>query len=837
MGGRIMSSSACTCAACRAAAGTPQPVANRPGLPSIASRSGTHGDFLGAMVASLSSADRHALQGLRTRDADDPSIALLDAFAVTCDILTFYTERLANEAYLGTAIERASLQELGALVAYRLGRGAAAETVLAFSLERPPDPRPAGMDDPGVVPPAVPQHLDLSAGLRVMSVPGPGEHPQTFETVEAIDARPEWNALPVVRTAPWPVDPTPTDAWIEGIGHAIARGDVILITGGDTTTEWDIRTLTAVEPDAAAGRTRLEWAEPIGAAVPPFLPIADLELHVFRKRLAVFGHNAPLWRTMSDDYQNAYEADSADDAEWPDFDAVSVSGSTTTVAVDGGHGDIVSGRWLVLDSAATNGRYRVTARREESHAEFGISGTVTRLTLSGPTSTAFGTPRQVKVLAVPERLDLAEVPDDSLLTGSTLVVDGDASGMAPGRTIVLAGTDAAGAPVAETIVVDSVTAAIGGRTTIELVTAPEHPPTRATAIVFGNVARATHGETVSQLLGSGDARVPFPAFRLAQGPLAFVPAEGPRGVASTLEVRVDDVRWTEVPTTAIAGPHDRVYATRDEPDGGLAVVFGDGTHGARPSSGSNNVRARYRVGVGAAGNVARDALSQAIDRPLGLKGVTNPTPATGGDDPEDGGHARRAIPIPVRTLGRAVSLRDYADFALAYTGIGTADAVVLPVRGEPVIVVTVADDLGDAPPQSTVDRLVGELRRQGDPRVRVDVVPCRTARFRLALKVATDPDRERERVLADVEAALRAAYAAPARTLGGAVYASEVVATAASVVGVVGVDLDRLYRGVPFPPRRERLVAAPATMATPAALGAELLSLSPDPLDWLQELT
>ena len=831
-----MTTSACTCAACRAAAGTPQPIGNRPGLPAIAYRSGTHGDFFGAMVASLCSADRHALQGLRTRDGDDPSIALLDAFAVACDILTFYTERLANEAFLGTATERASLRELGSLVAYRLGRGAAAETLLAFSLERPTPPPPAGLDDPGVIPPAVPLRLDLPLGLRVQSVPGPGEEPQTFETVEAIDARPEWNALPVVRTAPWPVDPTPTDAWIEGTGHAISRGDVILITGGELGSEWDIRTLTEVTPDDEARRTHLVWAEPVGAAVPPFLPIDDLELHVFRRRLAVFGHNAPMWRTMSDEFQNAYEADSADDPDWPDFDAVTVSGSTTSVAVDGAHPDLVTERWLVLDSAATNGRFRVSARREESHAEFGVSGTVTRLTLAGPNSVGFGTPREVKVLAAPERLRLAEVPDDSLLVGTAIVVEGDASGMVAGRTIVLAGTDAEGVPRAEALVVDAVGPLTGGRTTIELVTAPANPPTRATAVVFGNVARATHGETVTQLLGSGDARVPFAAFPLAQGPLTAIRADDPRGVASTLEVRVDDVRWHEVPTTAISGPGDRVFATRDEPDGGLSVVFGDGAHGARPSTGSNNVRATYRKGTGAAGNVARDALSQAIDRPLGLKGVTNPSPATGGVDPEDDSHARRTIPIPVRTLGRAVSLRDYADFALAYAGIGRAGAVVLPRYGEAVIVVTVADERGDAPPPSVVERLEGELRRQGDPRVHVEVVPCRAARFRIALRVATDPDREREGVLEAVEAALRGAYAAPVRDLGGAVFASEVVATAASVVGVVGVDLDRLYRGIPIPPRRSRLVAAPATMAMPSPLGAELLALSPDPFDWLEEL-
>ena len=46
----------------------------------------------------------------------------------------------------------------------------------------------------------MPAAVTLPVGLRVQSVPGPGEQPQTFETVEEIEARPEWNALPVVRT-------------------------------------------------------------------------------------------------------------------------------------------------------------------------------------------------------------------------------------------------------------------------------------------------------------------------------------------------------------------------------------------------------------------------------------------------------------------------------------------------------------------------------------------------------------------------------------------------------------------------------------------------------------
>lgn len=844
--------SACGCAACRAAAAPPLPVANRPGLRSIRYRSGTHGDFLSAMIAGLSRDTtpgddpippaieppqpheaRPALRGLRTRDTDDATIALLDAFAVTADILTFYSERLANEAYLGTATERASLQELGALVAYRLGRGAAAETTLAFSLEKPPAPLPASMRDPGIAPPAVPTALTLPVGLRVQSVPGPDEQPQTFETVERVEARPEWNVLPVVRTAPFPQVAAPTEAWFEGTALGLARGDALLFTGRQLGSAWDLRTLDSVDVLEAAGVTHVTWTGGVASTMPPSLPIGDLHVFVFRRRFAVFAHNAPVW--VLDDPEADPPTYLNPDAD-ASFLACTSSGSTTSTFLDGAHPEIPIGSWLVLDAAATNGRFLVAAVREASLAIWGISGRTTALELTGPALGVDLTPRDVAVLAVPEPLSVAEVPDSSAISGTTLLVDGDAGDMAAGRTVILAGTDAAGAAVSEPLVIGSAEPVAGRRTLLTFASAPTVAPTRASAVVFGNAARATHGETVTQLLGSGDARVPFAAYRLQQSPLTFTRAETPRGTASTLEVRVDDVRWTEVATTATAGAADHVFETRDDPDGGISIVFGDGRHGARPSTGSTNVRARHRKGVGAAGNVRKDQLGIALDRPLGLKGVTNPAPAVGGVDPETEGEARRAIPIPVRTLGRTVSLLDYADFSLAFAGIGKARATVLPANGAgPLIVVTVADAAGAPPPVQVTARLQRELVRWGDPLVRVAVVPVRPVDFRIAFTVDTDPDRERDKVLASLEQALRDTFGATARELGDPVHASELVAVTASVVGVVGVDLDQFYRG-PAATLATRLVAASAVLAVPDPLGAELLALAPVPFPPLQEM-
>lgn len=169
---------------------TPESIGNRPGLDTLAYRVGTHATFLTTMKARLSetyvelpaedesSGPRqvYPLDGLTTREADDPAIALLDAWATVADVLTFYQERVANEAFLRTATERRSILELGRLVGYRLRPGVAATAYLAFTLE----------DE---------SEVEIPAGTRAQTLPGPGELPQPFESSDPLPARAEWNLM------------------------------------------------------------------------------------------------------------------------------------------------------------------------------------------------------------------------------------------------------------------------------------------------------------------------------------------------------------------------------------------------------------------------------------------------------------------------------------------------------------------------------------------------------------------------------------------------------------------------------------------------------------------
>ncbi|MEO5577195.1 MAG: baseplate J/gp47 family protein [Gaiellaceae bacterium] len=815
---------------------TPLEVRNRPGLSAIGYRIGTHPDFLASLLAGLTHSARPRLAGLGTRERDDFSIALLDSWAVTADVLTFYSERLAQESYLRTARERISLQELGRLIGYQLRPGVAAETHLAFALEPPPGVPPGLSRDPGTAPPVTPAEVVLEPGLRVQSIPGPGEQPQTFETVETVEARPEWNALAASLTKPFVPGLGATHAYLQGAALNLKPGDAFLLAGSDVLNEhWDLRLLSEVEVDAAAERTLVRWAEPLGSLDPYVEPANPPEPFVLRKRVNIFGHNAPMWLSMSEDFRENYPEGDLKDDEWPLY---KIGPLAATVDLDGSHPDVVPGSWIVLSTPAYRELWRVRLVDELSRAEFATSGKVTRLTLeAGENYDEFDVEvRETTVLAVSEPLTLAEAPDESDVEGGFVEVDVDVSAMRPGRRLLVRGLTASGEEHAEAGVLDQVQK-VAGRWRLVLADDLATAYDRTTVVVHGNVALATHGETVRQLLGSGRAAAAFQRFALAHDPLTYTQSTDPSGADSALEVRVNDVRWDELPTLYGAGPRDRAYAVRTDEQGATYVQFGDGERGARLPTGSTNVRARYRKGLGAAGNVGAGALAQLLDRPLGAKGVSNPLAAGGGVDPEGEESARASIPLAMRTLGRAVSLLDYEDFARAFAGVAKAHAAVLPLRGGRTVVVTVA--LSGASGQTAADRLddlAETLRAHGDPRVQVAVLEAELATFRLALRVAVDPAYEQAVVLTGVEGALRAAYSFEARGSVEPVFRSEVTAAAHTVRGVLAVDIDRLYAGA-TPGLAERLLAQqPAVGAGGVPVPAGLLLLDPAPLDWLEAL-
>ena len=717
-----------------------------------------------------------------------------------------------------------------------------------------------------------------------------------------------------------PVRAGDTSIFLQGTGLNLKPGDAILLTGAEveadpSSARWDYRRVRTVTEDHAAGRTLVTWGAPLTAIAPPGTDATRPRVYALRVRAALFGHNAPDPRTLSDDTLARYGltlTGEPPDGEWP------FAFSNREIYLDTVQPSIRPGGWIVMAKPGYQALFRVSAALEASQRNYTLTGKATRLSLdttSNDNLIPFSGPflRDTVVFGHNEPLEIAATPLSTPMPADVIALDGRVEGLARGRTLIVSGKairvsvaessapalslvrdDGTPVPLTPgdvlrlvapvtvnpgstvtyhleapdgsqgTVTVAASQAesrlewtparagdpALSERATIATVddmTDPDRtilhlalPLTqsyaRTTVAISANVAVSTHGESVSEVLGSGDAVQPFQQLALHQSPLTHVSATTSSGTASTLSVRVNDIRWHERPALFGAGPGDRVYATHTDDARVTTVQFGDGVMGARPPSGTANIRASYRKGIGVAGNVKAGQLSLLLSQPLGVKAAVNPLPASGAENRERLEDARNNAPLTVMTLDRVVSLLDYENFARAFAGIAKALATWTWDGSDRSVLVTVAGPDGQEVLASSVlhDNLSTALRGAGDPNVRLRVASYRPAAFRLGIRVKLDPDHIADVVLAAVDRALRAAFSFDARDFGQSVVLSEVIAVIQGVPGVVATHVASLYRAEDAPGLKTRLTAAqPEPGAGSSILAAELLTLSPEPLDLL----
>jgi hypothetical protein len=889
-------------------------VANRPGLSELAYRVGTHARFKRTMLARMAS--QAELRTLSTRADDDPSIALVDACATVLDVLTFYQERIANEGYLRTAIERRSVFELAAEIGYTPRPGVAAAGPLAFDLETGP---------------GSPISVTIEAGVKVQSVPGPGEIPQTFETVETVEARPGWNRIPVHAAQLRVPQASDRVAWLEGTATNLRPGDAILLVGRErdesaASDRWDFRLLTEVDPDPIADVTRIAWADGLGwrDAGRTVLPAAqDVRCYAFRQRAALFGAAAPDYLTLVGSLQGASAPRAAGrrtatvvsyPTEWPNLTISAMAKGEAhpdrTIFLDALYPRLVTGSWIVLQRPGYAELYRPDPRlgagaiADDARTGFTLSAKTTRVVLQGENLlTVFNSHiRDTVVFLASEELALAATPIREPVEGRTVEVDDPLEGFALGRTVVVRGprarlavrertrptlrTTAGGAItlkprdvltvlqpststlgvrswlvetgagdrgvvddpegderlipvpapdgaelVAEARVVDLLEPVAGspGRVKVRFSDPLASAFDRRSTVVLANVALATHGETKHEILGSGDGSAAYQAFRLKGAPLTHVPAPTVSGEVSTLRVDVDDIRWIQVPGLDGAGPRGRLYVAATADDGTTTVRFGDGRLGARLPAGVENVRATYRVGIGAGGNLGPEKLTLLMTRPLGVRGVSNPLATTGGADPESRDDARVNAPRTVLTFDRVVSLDDVANVARSFATLAKAEARWIWDGRTQVVLVTVAG-AGGLPVAEvpTMRDLAAAIRDAGDPHLPIRFLECDRRAFDVDLGIFVAPDHDPEIVTAAVRAALLDAFSFERRELAQSVTVSEVGSMVQGVAGVVAVDLnaDGLRIDGEAPPSAPVLIARPGR-ATPAGpRPAELLTVN-----------
>lgn len=379
---------------------------------------------------------------------------------------------------------------------------------------------------------------------------------------------------------------------------------------------------------------------------------------------------------------------------------------------------------------------------------------------------------------------------DGLEAGRWLVVSGerddilDVTGVRAAELVMLAGVEQMNA------------AGFGDQTHSKLILANDlkYRYKRETVTIYANVVKATHGETRNEVLGSGDSSQALQSFTLRQAPLTYVAASNPKGVDSTLHVRVNEVEWHEAENLAEAGPTDLKFITRTADDDKTTIIFGNGEQGTRLPTGIENIRATYRSGIGKAGNVKAGQISLLMTRPLGVKEVINPLRASGGADRESRDQARRNAPLAVLGLDRLVSTQDYADFARKFAGIGKASAARLSDGNHQLVHVTIAgaDDIPIDKTSDLYQSLFKALHDFGDPYLPITLEMRELILIIISANVRILPDYLWESVANKIRLQLLDTFSFERRDLGQDALWSEVIHAIQSVEGVAYVDIDLL---------------------------------------------
>jgi len=349
---------------------------------------GRYADFFAQMVDALPTTQvTHAdgttgkpLAALTERLLSDPTIALLDSAAAAADIVSFYQDRILNEGYLPTAVERRSLALLGRMLGFAPPGFVGATTEVAVFVQ-------SGATAPVAVP----------AGAALQAAASGGKSGPIFELSQGLSAVLALNKLTPLQTRAPTLAPDATSTLIQGTGLGLSAGDPLLLAQTDAggARQWLRLAVTRTRENHTLSYTEVfwgrqlqyQWEESGTGGLAPNGPTAGLDLYALKLSCKLFGYNAPAWSAQSYATQLANTPPGhypGEYTEWPNFgidlDNLDLQGVYSKVLPDSDSTPPDS--VLLLEDPQTKRLGTISAVAPVMVSAFGMSGQVTEVTLT-----------------------------------------------------------------------------------------------------------------------------------------------------------------------------------------------------------------------------------------------------------------------------------------------------------------------------------------------------------------------------------------------------------------------------------------------------------------------
>jgi predicted phage baseplate assembly protein len=774
----------------------PQIIYNPAGQSAIAYRVGAYPGFRAALLQALpgeteltQTIDGQVVQVWRPGAEGDVAVQMIEWWAYLADVLTFYNERIATQAYLRTADLPESVGRLIQVLGYRPRPALGARGTLAAVLS----------GGKAVV---------LPKGLQIQSKPGPGKQPQVFEldadTTAGVPDVVSARAVPA--SAPLFPASGATSVWLAGKVSGIKTGDKLLLAPAGVLQgqvpgdfAWISVTTTAPGLDPAGNPVTVVSFSIASGSIAQGAQAANYVL----LRSA---QNAPPW-------------------PYPAATALAITQNTLELATLAR--GLAPGQLLLLDVTGTpsDASVATTPVIVQSYVEV-----VWYANGDGPAPPVESPPGSTPAIAIPHgeigfapqlassnwnanrklvtaRWDFSSVGQlvpvlsaaDLAYTGTATTLAALSGAFPPGDSNVLVQDADGNGASATASSADGTSATLANLSALP--TAGLIPPID----VLFDLLAVSRGKTVaSEILGSGNAAVAGQDFTLKQSPVTYQQDSASvsgDNFSSTVRVWVNQVQWSEVRSFFGQDKNAQVFLLREDEQGQTHVVFGDGVNGARLPTGTNNVVASYRYGAGADAP-APDTLTVLLSPQPGLKSVRNPLAPTGGADADSPARIRTLAPRSVMTFGRAVSLADYEAIAASAPGVVQVKAAYAFDAGaqRPIVTLYVAGDAG------AVGAVKAALAAAADPNRPVRIAAATPLVATISLTYVRDPTRDDTSVRAGLHAALldpdRGLFGVNVVGIGQVFYDSQIYAACCAVPGITAVHSLSFETGPRFVPLR-----------------------------------
>lgn len=271
-----------------------------------------------------------------------------------------------------------------------------------------------------------------------------------------------------------------------------------------------------------------------------------------------------------------------------------------------------------------------------------------------------------------------------------------------------------------------------------------------------------------------------------------------------LELEDEFSRWSARGDLLRSDRFDRHFVLEVGLDGASQLRFGDGVNGLRPSPG-HSYAPRGRFGLGVCGNIGNDKLYHVvlpdIHSALDLA-VTNPLPATGGEEPEALAEIRINVPQAFREQERAVTEADYAAAAKRHPAVANARAVARWTGGWRTIMIYLDLFGGRKFDKALRAEIATHMERYRLTGFDIIYRAAKVVPLKLKLFICAKPDFLRSDVGRRVRAELRPAglhgrhgfFHPDNFSFGQPLYMSQLIAFVMAIEGVASVEVTKLHK-------------------------------------------